>query len=132
MLGRKALQENQMAEYKQSVIKARETKKRIQNENGAYWKKQVDWRADRLDEIKKEPYDPELVWNIEGPERKKTDAAIRQAISHDVKAINQVQKVGFFQRKEDEKNLDLNEGQKLVENDLDNKDLEKQLLAFKR
>jgi len=32
-----------------------------------------------MEEIKKEPYDPETVWNIEGPTRKKTDAAKRKA-----------------------------------------------------
>jgi len=49
----------------------------------------MDWRKSKLDEIKNEPYDPELVWNIEGPTRKKTDAAKRKEINDDLKKVNQ-------------------------------------------
>ena len=62
-----------MADYKQSVIDAKQTRKRQQQENSTYWRNQMDWRKSRIDEIKNEPYDPELVWNIEGPERKMVD-----------------------------------------------------------
>jgi|DEB19_MinimDraft_2_1074335.scaffolds.fasta_scaffold39240_2 hypothetical protein len=35
----------------------------------------MGWRQEKKDELKKEneEYDPELVWNIEGPTRRKND-----------------------------------------------------------
>lgn len=61
----------------------------------------MDWRQNKLDEIHSEQktYDPELVWNIEGPSRKKTDAARRQAVNAEIKKVNSVQRVGFHQLK---------------------------------
>ena len=50
----------------------------------------------------------------------------------DVKDTNIVRRADFYQRKENEKNLDKSEGQQLIHNDLNDKDLEKQLLSFKR
>lgn len=75
---KKALDES-IADYKLSLIREKEEKKQIQNENKGYWHKQMDWRQNKLNEMKIENkmYDPELVWNIEGPTRKKTDAARR-------------------------------------------------------
>lgn len=111
MLGRKAQHDKDMADYKQSVIDAKQARKRQQQENSTYWRNQMEWRKSRIDEIKKEPYDPELVWNIEGPERKKTDQAKRHAINMDVKETNIARRAEFYQRKTDERNLDKHEGQ---------------------
>ena len=36
-------------------------------DNFQTWKKQAEWRQQKKEELSKEPYDPELVWNIEGP-----------------------------------------------------------------
>ena len=62
-----------MADYKLSLLQAKEKKKQACKDNDSFWKQQVEWRKQREEEMKKEPYDPELVWNIEGPTRKKTD-----------------------------------------------------------
>lgn len=42
-----------------------------------------------------------------------------------MKSLNLTQKQGFYQRRVDERNLDLTEGKKLVEFDIQNADLEK-------
>ena len=42
-------------------------------DNSAYWKTQCEWKQNQKAMVKAQPYDPELVWNIEGPTRKKTD-----------------------------------------------------------
>jgi len=46
---------------------------RIQQNNKNYWLMQMELRRKKQDEINKQPYDPELVWNIEGPTRRQTD-----------------------------------------------------------
>jgi hypothetical protein len=48
----------------------------------------MEWRQSRIDEIKNEPYDPELVWNVEGPLRKKTDAAVKKAKTDKMLTVN--------------------------------------------
>lgn len=98
MENRNRLLQQNLLDYKLSIIQAKDTKKRIQNENGAYWKKQMGWRQEKIDEIMKEPYDPELVWNIEGPTRKKTDKAHRDACNEEIKRVNANQSIGLSQR----------------------------------
>lgn len=39
--------------------------------------------------MKKELYDPELVWNIEGPTRKKTDQDKRDANNKEINRVNE-------------------------------------------
>jgi|LauGreDrversion4_2_1035121.scaffolds.fasta_scaffold1336944_1 hypothetical protein len=46
-------------------------------DNSAFWQKQCEWKQSIKAQAKAEPYDSELVWNIEGPTRKKTDALKR-------------------------------------------------------
>lgn len=62
------------------MIRAKETKKRVQHENGDYWKKQMDFTQSKLDEEKREQktFDPETSWCLEGPTRKRTEATMRK------------------------------------------------------
>jgi hypothetical protein len=55
------------------LVNAQEEKVRIQQNNKNYWLMQMELRRKKQDEINKQPYDPELVWNIEGPTRRQTD-----------------------------------------------------------
>jgi len=74
----------------------------------------MERRQSRIDEIKNEPYDPELVWNVEGPLRKKTDAAVKKAKTDKMLMVNETQKEGFYSRKQAERDFDLSEGKRLV------------------
>jgi len=50
----------------------------------------MNWRQQKMDRVKDEDkdYDPESVWNIEGPLRRRIDAAKRKAINDDLKKVN--------------------------------------------
>ena len=80
MLARKKAYEDQVAEYKLSLVQAKEKKKQQQAENNAIWKDQLRWKQEKRDSERKEmeAYDPEAVWNIEGPTRRANDLAKRQ------------------------------------------------------
>ena len=92
----------------------------------------MEWRKSRIDEAKKEPYDPELVWNIETATRKQTDAAAKKAKTDKMLSINDTKTQDFYKRKHDERDYDLSEGKRLVQIDNENKDLESQLVSFKK
>ncbi len=77
-------------------------------------------------------YDPELVWNVEGPTRKVVEQAKRKADGQDIMKVNTMQREQFYQRRIDQRNLDIEEGKRLVRSDLQDVDLEKQLVQFKK
>ncbi len=134
MLGRKKAFEESVADYKQSLIRAKEKKKQIQSDNSSYWKQQMGWRQEKKDELKKEEeqYDPELVWNIEGPTRRKNDMAKRQSDNEWTRKTLDEQTSNLRLRKTQERFNDLSEGKKLIQNDLEAADLERSLIAFKK
>ena len=68
------------------------------------------WQDARKQELKNQFYDPELVWNVEGPTRKKKDAEMRKTQNEIMKNQNETQKRNFYQRLKDEKSLDLAQG----------------------
>lgn len=45
MLGRKKEFDESVADYKLSLVRAKERKQRIQVDNGEYWKQQMDWKS---------------------------------------------------------------------------------------
>ena len=61
--------------------------------------------------MKNEPYDPELVWNIEGPDRKRKEAIERKQVHDDLRSVNQQAQRTFYKRKDDERVLDKQLGQ---------------------
>lgn len=132
MLDRQRVHLQQVADYKQSVIDAKNEKKRIQSENGAFWMQQAEWKRQKKQELKNEPYDPEQVWNIEGPERKAKEAKERKAINQNIKEVNADQQKTFYKRRVDEREQEKKEGQEMNEADLDAGARDKQLLEFKR
>ena len=73
MLGRKKAFEESVTDYKMSLIRAKEQKKKIQSDNSTYCRQQMGWKQDVKEKSIKEnsEYDPEQVWNIEGPLRRK-------------------------------------------------------------
>lgn len=121
-----------MEDYKQSLIKAREDKKKKHEENAQTWSHQIEWRKSKIDEAKKEPYDPELVWNIETATRKQTDAAAKKAKTDVMLSVNDTKTKDFHKKRSDERDYDLSEGKRLVQVDNENKDLESQLVSFKK
>jgi len=132
MIERRKEHQRQLNEYKQSVVQAKEDKKRIQAENGAFWLQQADWKRQKKLELKNEPYDPDQVWNIEEPDRKQREAIERKAVNANLKEVNAKEQKGFYQRKQDARNLDKMEGQKMIELDTDCTVRERQLREFKR
>lgn len=101
MIERRKEHQRQLNEYKQSVVQAKEDKKRIQAENGAFWLQQADWKRQKKLELKNEPYDPDQVWNIEEPDRKQREAIERKAVNANLKEVNSKEQKGFYQRKQD-------------------------------
>ena len=72
MLGRKKAFDESVADYKLSLVKARERKKATQGENGEYWRNQMDWKRERGEqEYRDSQYDPETMWNVEEATRRK-------------------------------------------------------------
>lgn len=94
----------------------------------------MDWKKDRKNETIQEnkEYDPEQVWNIEGPMRRKEDAAKRQADKEKTLNTLSLQSQEQRQKRVDYRNNELSEGQELVAKDLAAKDLERNLIAFKK
>lgn len=94
----------------------------------------MDWRQMKHEEYLNEDkdYDPEQAWNIEGPTRKRTDAARKKSINDDLKKVNAVQRREQEQKRLEEVNKDLSEGRQMVERDMQGLDMERQLDAFKR
>lgn len=75
MLGRKEQQSQDLLKYQEQQKIARQRRVQQHQDNANIWKSQMAWHEARKQELKNEFYDPELVWNVEGPTRKKTDAA---------------------------------------------------------
>jgi hypothetical protein len=57
-------------------------------DNSNYWRKQMDWKSSEKERVKKQPYDPESVWNIEGPTRKKVDTMKRKDVVEEMSKLN--------------------------------------------
>lgn len=129
---RQRFREQQLEEHKAAMLAAKEKKRQAQSDSRSFWSKQIDWKQQQAEQIKRQPYDPEAVWNIEGPTRKKTDAEKKAAATSLMKQMNESQRHSVAQRKSDAKSFDLSEGKKLVENDMKNTDLDRQLRAFKK
>jgi hypothetical protein len=64
------------------------------------------------------------VWNIEGPQRKTTDAKKKKERTDMMVTANETQRDGFYKRRQDERDYELSEGKRLVQTDNENKDLE--------
>ena len=47
------------------------------------------WQDAKKNELKNQFYDPELVWNVEGPTRKKKEAEMRRTQNEAIKNWNQ-------------------------------------------
>jgi len=93
---------------------------------------QADWKRARKQELKNEPYDPEKVWNIEGPERASIEKEARTSMYQNNKHVNLDLEKTFYKRKEDAKDLELTEGRQLVNADNADNMRDKQVLEFKR
>jgi hypothetical protein len=81
MLERQRHNLQQVAEFKQSVIDAKDKKKRLQSENGAIWLQAAELKRQKKQSLKDEHYDCETVWNIEGPDRKVKEKVARTAVN---------------------------------------------------
>lgn len=86
----------------------------MHEENAQTWSHQIEWRKSKIDEVKKEPYDPELVWNIETATRKQNDAAAKKAKTDVMLSVNDTKTKDFYKKRSDERDYDLSEGKRLV------------------
>lgn len=126
--------EKQLIDYKQELVDFQVKKKNQQTENGQFWLQQMNWRQQKADRIKDEDkdYDPEAVWNIEGPLRRRMDAAKRKALNEDLKKVNaqqrEMQTVTEAQRQAENLATD----KQLIERDRQGLDLDRQVQAFKK
>lgn len=72
MNGRKKAFDESVADYKLSLVKARERKKQIQGDNGDYWRSQMEWKQQRdSKEVQDMQFDPNTMWNVEESTRRK-------------------------------------------------------------
>ena len=93
---------------------------------------QAEMKRQRKEEIKNQPYDPEQVWNIEGPERKAKEARERRAIHDNIRQVNADQCSEFYSRKRGEREREKQEGLEMEVRDSEAGARERQLLEFKR
>ena len=132
MLVRRQVIEESIKQHKASLLAEKVKLKDQQREFGSFWKQQAEWRQKQRRDISSQPYDPESVWNIEGPTRRKTEDEKR---AYDMSVLrNTLHNQAQFYRtaKESERIQDLTEGKRLCDEDLAKKDLERQLVAFKK
>lgn len=92
------------------------------------------WKQDKKDSETKamESYDPDAVWNIEGPTRRANDLAKRQRDADWTRRTLESQRSAQKARKEEERANALKEGKQLVAEDLAAKGVENDLVAFKK
>lgn len=67
-----------MKQHKIKLIEEKVKLKETQKEFGQYWKQQSEWRQNKRNEMNSQPYNPEDVWNVEGPTRRRQEEAKRQ------------------------------------------------------
>jgi len=73
MYGRKKAFDESVTDYKLSLVRGRERKKKIQADNGDFWHQQMDWKRDQKEQdYRDSQYDPDTMWNVEEPSRRRT------------------------------------------------------------
>lgn len=123
---------NSIREYKLSIIRAKEQKRSTQQDFAKFWRQQMDWRSEKVSSEKNQPYNPDEVWTVEGPTRRKDEAIKRKADNSNMKQVLDEQAQFYRTMRETERKDDLAEGRTLCQDDLAKKDLERQLVAFKK
>ena len=92
----------------------------------------MDWRQEKIKEVNSQPYNPDEVWNVEGPTRRAEEAKKRAADNANMRLVLDNQAEFYRTMKEKTRKDDLAEGKTLCEADTSKKDLERQLVAFKK
>ena len=92
----------------------------------------MDWRSEKIASEQSQPYNPDEVWTVEGPTRRKDEAIKREADNSNMKKVLDEQAQFYRTMRETERKNDLTEGRTLCQDDLAKKDLERQLVAFKK
>lgn len=75
--------------------------------------------------MNREPYNPEEVWNIEGPARRKQEEEKRKYDMAVLKNTLDTQAQFYRSAKKSERMQDLTEGKKICDDDVAKKDLER-------
>ena len=119
-------------EYKQSIIDAKDRKRKTQQDFGRYWRQQMDWNSQVKQDAKAQPYNPDEVWTIEGPTRAAQEKVRREKAIADLKLTLSTQANFYQTAKKDDIKQSLAEGKQLCDEDLAKKNLESQLVAFKK
>lgn len=79
-----------------------------------------------------QPYNPEDVWNVEGPTRRRQEEAKRQKDMENLKNTLDQQADFYRSAQKGQRLSDLSEGKRICDDDVAKKDLERQLVAFKK
>lgn len=133
MTGRKKAFADSITDYKLSLVRAKERKKRIQGDNSVYWRQQMDWKSDKKEQAYRDTqYDPDTMWNVEGPTRRKEQQVKKASDTETMRKMLVDMGEADRQRRADDHEQDVQEERQLVENDLAAMELEKGIHAFKR
>jgi len=133
MAGRKKAFDESVNDYKLSLVRARERKRKIQGDQSEYWHQQMDWKKDRKEEDwRQTQYDPDTMWNVEEPTRRKN--LYEKKINDQMTNFRNMTEQGAAdrQRRADNRQQQLKEERQVVDNDLAAKELETNIHAFKR
>lgn len=72
MMGRKKAFDESVTDYKLSLVRARERKRKIQGDQSDYWHNQMDWKRERTEQDYRDAqFDPDTMWNVEEPTRRR-------------------------------------------------------------
>ncbi len=121
-----------MKQHKIKLIEEKVKLKETQKEFGQYWKQQSEWRQNKRNEINSQHYNPEDVWNVEGPTRRRQEEAKRQKDMENLKNTLDQQADFYRSAQKGQRLSDLSEGKRICDEDVAKKDLERQLVAFKK
>ena len=77
MLVRRQMLEETIRQHRLQLVEEKERKKQTQRDCSKIWRQQMEWRQEQINYQNSQPYNPDEVWTIEGPTRRKQEEAKR-------------------------------------------------------
>lgn len=121
-----------MTDYKEYLYRQQVVKKQTQEANSKYWRMQMQWRQQAADVERQEAYNPHIQWTIEGHARALIENAKRKHDGVILKETLEEQKRQDLASSNKDREGELEIGRQLCNVDRKQKDLENELLEFKR
>ena len=121
-----------MYEYKEYLNRCKVVKKQTQEANSKYWRMQMQWRQQAADVERQEAYNPHIQWTIEGHARALIENAKRKQDGVTLRETLEEQKRNDVASSHNERQGELEIGRQLCNVDRKQKNLENELIEYKR